>query len=80
MRIAISMDNDDGYDTHVLATHLPHPENGGSTPFDFRIAVGAVFCCFASLRDSQYCCGAVIPDVKCDMLLFPQFGAEICGA
>jgi hypothetical protein len=39
MRVAISKDNDDGYDEHVLLSHIPHPTNAPATPYTLKITV-----------------------------------------
>jgi len=39
MRIAISKDNDDGFDEHVLLTHIPHPDNGKYSTYTIKLVV-----------------------------------------
>lgn len=39
MRVAISMGNDDGFNDHVLLSHIPHPDGLGSTPYKIRFTV-----------------------------------------
>jgi hypothetical protein len=39
MRVAISKDNDDAYDEHILLSHIPHPSNAPATPYTLKITV-----------------------------------------
>eukprot|EP00179_Madagascaria_erythrocladioides_P002095 CAMPEP_0198315976 /NCGR_PEP_ID=MMETSP1450-20131203/6037_1 /TAXON_ID=753684 ORGANISM="Madagascaria erythrocladiodes, Strain CCMP3234" /NCGR_SAMPLE_ID=MMETSP1450 /ASSEMBLY_ACC=CAM_ASM_001115 /LENGTH=247 /DNA_ID=CAMNT_0044019105 /DNA_START=130 /DNA_END=870 /DNA_ORIENTATION=- len=50
MRVALSMGNDDGFDQHVLLSHVPHPDNAPHLKISsntFKLVV-------------------VLPDVKCE--------------
>lgn len=55
MRIALSKDNDDGFEEHVLDSHLPHND-----------AVSG----FIGLTSYYYSIVVDVPDVKCDRCVF----------
>jgi hypothetical protein len=75
MRIALSQNNDNGFEDTIILTHIPHPSNAAGTPYDLRFVVE-----IPNVKCDRCALQAVSVMTTSCCAYPPTAGANSCGA